>query len=270
MEKYSRSAAGKVAIVSGGTSGIGLETVRALARAGVRVYALSRHAAPGLNHIACDVADEASVRAAVQAVLAKEGRVDLLVNCAGFGISGAVECTDPADAHRQLEVNLFGADRLARAVLPAMRAQGGGRIVNVSSVAAVTPIPFQAWYSVSKAGLNAYTLALANEVKPFGISVCAVLPGDIRTGFTAARDKSAAGDDIYGGRIGRSVAKMEKDEQNGMSAAFAGRQIAKIALKKRVKPYYALGLAYKACCVLAKLLPARALRLALGRLYAEC
>ena len=150
-----------------------------------------------------------------------------------------------------------------------MRAQGGGRIVNVSSVAAVTPIPFQAWYSVSKAGLNAYTLALANEVKPFGISVCAVLPGDIRTGFTAARDKSAVGDDIYGGRIGRSVAKMEKDEQNGMSAAFAGRQIAKIALKKRVKPHYVIGLSYRCLVFLDRLLPGELVRRLLYLLYAR-
>ena len=258
----------KIAIVSGGTSGIGLETVRALEAGGVRVYALSRRPVSGVRHVVCDVGDEEAVRAAVRAVLEQEGRVDILVNCAGFGISGAVEWTDPEASHRQLEVNLFGADRLMRAVIPVMRAQGGGRIVNVSSVAGVAPIPFQAWYSASKAGLNALTMAAANEVRPFGISLTAVLPGDIRTGFTAARVKSGAGDDVYRGRIARSVARMERDEQGGMSAAQAGRAVARIALKQRVKPRYAIGLSYKAVCVLLKLLPAGAAQRVLGWLYA--
>ena len=196
---------GKVAIVTGGTSGIGLETLLALEKAGVTAYALSRHPAEGVkNHVVCDVSDEASVRLAVGEVIRREKRVDILVNCAGFGISGAVEYTDPAEARRQIDVNLFGTDRVNRAVLPVMRAQGGGRIVCVSSVAAVAPIPVQAWYSVSKAGINALVMAMSNEVKSFGVSVCAVMPGDIKTGFTAARQKSSAGDEAYGGRIARS------------------------------------------------------------------
>ena len=257
----------KVAIVTGGTSGIGLATLKALEKAGVKVYALSRHPAEGVNHLVCDVSDEASVRLAVGEVIRREKRVDILVNCAGFGISGAVEYTDPAEARRQIDVNLFGTDRVNRAVLPVMRAQGRGRIVCVSSVAAVAPIPFQAWYSVSKAGINALTMAMANEVKSFGVSVCAVMPGDIKTGFTAARQKSSAGDEAYGGRIARSVEKMEKDEQGGMSADVAGERIARIALARRVRPYYALGAGYKACCAAIKLLPAGAARRIIGLLY---
>ncbi len=94
--------------------------------------------------------------------------------------------------------------------------------MNLSSVAAVAPIPFQTYYSASKAAVNAYTMALANEVRPFGITVCAVQPGDIATGFTSAREKSQAGDQAYNGRIGRSVARMEHDETAGMSPASAG------------------------------------------------
>jgi len=259
----------KVAIVTGGTSGIGLEIVRALEKAGVKTFALSRHAVEGVEHIVCDVSDEASVRLAVSEALRRGGRIDILVNCAGYGISGAVEYTDPADARRQIDVNLFGADRLIRAALPVMRAQGGGRVVCVSSVAAVAPIPFQAWYSVSKAGLNALTMALRNELRPLGVSVCAVMPGDVKTGFTAARVKSDAGDDAYGGRVKKSVAKMEHDEQTGMSAASAGEKIAAIALKRHVRPYYALGAGYKACCALIKLLPARTACWVIGKLYAS-
>ena len=187
--------------------------------AGAKVYVLSRHASSleGLCHIVADVSDEESVAAAIREVHAREGRLDILVNNAGFGISGAAEFTQNADAKHLLDVNLFGMVSATKAALPLMRAQGGGRNSRALRVAAPLAIPFQAWYSVSKAAVNAYTLALFNEVKQFGVSVCAVMPGDICTGFTKARQKSHAGDDVYKGRIARSVAKMEKDEENGMA-----------------------------------------------------
>lgn len=259
----------KIAIVTGGTSGIGLATVQALTCADVQVYALSRHPAAGLNHIVCDVSDERAVQGAVEQVLAREGRVDILVNCAGFGISGAFEFTGDADARKLMDVNLFGMNYAIQAVLPAMRRQRSGRIVNISSVAAIAPIPFQAWYSISKAAVNALTLAVANEVRPFGITVVAAMPGDIRTGFTAARRKSAQGDDVYSGRIQRSVAKMEHDEETGMTAEFAGRQIARLALKRHPKPFTALGIVYKGCAALVKFFPIRTIRWLLEKLYAE-
>ena len=150
-----------------------------------------------------------------------------------------------------------------------MRSQGGGRIVCMSSIAGILPIPFQLWYSVSKAAINAYVLALQNELRPFGITVCAVMPGDIASGFTDARVKSDAGDDVYAGRIERSVAVMEKDERGGMSPAAAGAFVAKMALKTRSKPLVALGLSYKAAAVLAKLLPRRLSNWIVGLIYAK-
>ena len=150
-----------------------------------------------------------------------------------------------------------------------MRTAGSGRIVNLSSVAGPLPIPFQAWYSISKAAVNALTMALANEVKPYGISVCSVMPGDIKTGFTAARRKSVIGDDVYGGRIARSVAKMEKDEQTGMDPAKAGKFIANLALKKKVKPYNTIGILYKGCILLSKILPGPLVKFILGEMYAK-
>ena len=208
----------KVIILTGGTSGIGKATAELLRRQGCTVYEFSRRPAPSDPwHMGVDVTDDAAVKAAVDAVYSREGRIDILINNAGFGISGAMEFTDPADAHRLMEVNLFGMDNAIRAVLPHMRRAGSGRIVNISSVAGVFAIPFQAWYSISKAAVRSLTMALYNEVAPYGIQVTSVMPGDIRTGFTAARKKSIVGDDAYGGRISASVAKMEKDEQNGMA-----------------------------------------------------
>jgi len=257
-------------IVTGGSGGIGAAAADALAKAGCTVYELSRSGSDrtGVSHITCDVTDEPSVRAAVELVTAREGGVDVLLCAAGFGISGAVEFTAPGEAHDQLNVNLYGADRAVRAVLPHMRAAKRGRIILISSVAAAAPIPFQTWYSASKAAINAYALALSGEVRPFGITVRAIMPGDIATGFTSARRKNAAGDAEYSGRISRSVEKMEHDEQHGMSAEAAGRAIARAALRGK-KPLAAVGFAYKFICVLLKILPARLAAYIISLLYAK-
>ncbi len=256
------SAAGspcRVAVVTGGSSGIGLAVAKCLAAKGWRVYEFSRRSsdAPGVTHLTADVTCEASVARAVAQVLAEAGRIDLLVNNAGFGIAGAVEFTETEEARRQFDVNYFGMVRVCRAVLPVMRSAGQGRIINVSSVAAAIPIPFQAHYSATKAAINAYTLALANEVRPFGIEVCAVMPGDIRTGFTSARCKALAGDEVYCGRLSRSVEKMEQDEQCGMAPEAVGRFILRLAEKWRVKPLYAIRWDYRLFVMLSRWLPVR-------------
>lgn len=260
-----------VALVSGGSSGIGLEVVRGLARAGCLVFEVSRREQAekieNVLHLQADVTDGERVRRAVEEIVAAEGRIDILVNNAGFGISGAFEFNSDAEAHRQLEVNLFGMANLMRAVIPHMREQQWGRIVNLSSVAAETPIPFQAWYSASKAAINSLTMAVANEVRPFGVSVCAVMPGDIRTGFTAARRKQTAGDDVYAGVIGRSVAKMEKDEQQGMEPRVVADLVCRLCLKKKVKPLYTVGATYKFFVFLARILPKSLVNFIIGKMY---
>lgn len=261
----------KVAVVTGGSSGIGLATAKCLAGCGCSVYELSRRHSevPGVVHITADVSDESSVAAAVNEILRREGRIDILINNAGFGISGAVEFTETADARALMDVNFFGMVNATRAVLGPMRERGGGRIVNLSSVAATVPIPFQTYYSVSKAAVNAFTMALANEVAPFGISVCAVMPGDMKTGFTKARVKHHLGDDIYGGRIARSVATMEKDEMGGRPPEEAARFICKVALKPKVKPIYTIGLKYRFFVWLSRVLPWGLSNRIIGSLYAR-
>ena len=261
----------KIVIITGGSSGIGLCTAAALREKGCKVYELSRRDSevPGITHLKCDITDEEQVKAAVAQVMAENGRIDILINNAGFGISGAVEFTETEDARRLFDVNFFGMVRMNRAVLPIMRQQGGGRIINLSSVAAPVPIPFQTYYSAGKAAVNAYTMALANELRPFGITVCAVQPGDIHTGFTAARVKTMEGDNVYGGRIGRSVQRMEHDEQNGMDPAKAGAFIARVAMKRRPKPIYTIRLDYQFFVFLTRILPGRTLNWLIGLLYAK-
>lgn len=155
----------KVAVVTGGSSGIGRCTAAVLRNAGCTVYEFSRreHPMDGVGHMSVDVTDEAAVRCAVERIAQTKGGIDIVVNCAGFGISGAVEFTELADAKRQFDVNFFGMVNVNRAAIPVMRNRGGGRIVNVSSVAAVAHIPFQTYYSASKAAIESYTCALAND-----------------------------------------------------------------------------------------------------------
>lgn len=261
----------KICVITGGSSGIGRFTAIELVRRGYTVYALSRHAgdAAGVRYLTADVTRDADIRTAIDTVMRECGRIDLLINNAGFGVSGAIEFTETETAMHQFDVNFFGAVRMCRAVLPILREQGGGRIVNIGSVAGAVAIPFQAYYSAAKSALCAYTLALANEVRPFGITAVCIQPGDIRIGFTAAREKTILGDDVYGGRIARSVAGMERDEQNGMSPETAARYIAGVADSRDKKPIRTVGFSYKLVCVLAKLLPVRAVNRLVGRLYAE-
>ena len=233
----------KTAIVTGGSSGIGLQTALSLHQDhGHEVYVLSRHEfeKEGLHHFCCDVSSEEEVRKTVERIIQEAGRLDLVVNCAGMGISGALEFTDVQQARNLFDINFFGTVNVNKACIPYLR-ETKGRIINISSVAGIVPIPFQSFYSASKAAINSYSLALANELKPFGISVCAVMPGDTATGFTAARKKSEEGDDLYSGRISRSVSRMEKDEQNGTDSAVSGKTIASLAAGNHVPPLYTIG-----------------------------
>lgn len=261
----------KIAVLTGGTSGIGMQTALALKSAGYTVYELSRRAqgVEGLNHLVADVTDEAAVKKAVDEIVAREGKIDVLVNNAGFGISGAVEFTKTEDAKRLFDTNFFGMVNMNRAVVPVMREAGQGRIVNISSVAGQIPIPFQTYYSAAKAATNSYTMALANELRPYGVTVCAVQPGDIKTGFTKAREKTVDGDDVYGGRIGRSVSRMEHDEQNGMDPAVAGKFIANVAMKKKVSPIYTIGASYSFLTFLTRLMSWKTMNKIIGAIYAK-
>ena len=259
----------RVCVLTGGSSGIGRATANLLAQNGFTVYELSRNGADAgeIRHITADVTDPAQVKSAVEQVIDAEGQIDLLVNNAGFGISGAVEFTDPKEAFSQLNVNFFGALHCIQAVLPTMRAQKRGHIVNISSVAAPIAIPFQSFYSATKSATNSLTLALRNEVKPFGVKVCAVLPGDVKTGFTAARKKSCSGAEVYGEAIDHAVAVMEHDEQNGMPPELVAKAVLRAANAKNPKAFSTVGFQYQLFVLLAKLLPASLTNALVGMIY---
>ena len=260
----------KVAIVTGASGGIGLATATLFSQKGYAVYGLSRkpYESGPVHHIPTDVTDEAAVKQAVDAVIAAEGHVDVLICNAGFGISGAVEFTELEDAKRQFDVNFFGVVNCVKAALPHMRAARAGHILCVSSVAAVLAIPFQTFYSAAKASINAFCAALANEVRPYNIHVAALMPGDIKTGFTAAREKSLAGVEAYPA-LPRSVATMEHDEQHGMEPMAIAQALYRLACKRSLKASYTAGIQYKLFVVLRKFLPIRLVNWLVGILYAK-
>jgi NAD(P)-dependent dehydrogenase (short-subunit alcohol dehydrogenase family) len=259
----------KTAIVTGASKGIGLSAAKMLRDNGYTVYGLSRSpvSEEGIYGILCDVTDTESVKNAVKTVIEKSGRIDLLINNAGMGISGAVENTSEEDAKYIFEVNYFGAFRMIRECIPHLR-QSKGRIINISSVAASLCIPFQAFYSSTKAAVDALAFALIPELKPFGIKITNILPGDTKTNFTSSRKKSQTVlDTVYGDRIERSVAVMEKDEQHGMPAEAVAKVILKTALKKNPPVYKAVGFKYKLFMFLNKILPKKLVIRVIGKIY---
>lgn len=258
----------KIAIVTGASSGIGkCEKVR-LEEAGYKVYNFSRHNCEGgSNFVEVDVTDRVAVFEAVDKVVSAEGRIDLLVNNAGFGIAGAIETTPEELAKRQIEVNFWGTVNCTQAVLPHMRKQNSGRIINTSSVAAVFSIPFQTFYSCSKAAINSFTSALRNEVKAFNVSACAVMPGDIKTGFTDNRIKTEE-HSAYSNQE-KSIRVMEKDEINGMSPDTVAKLVKKLALKKRVSPLYTVGGKYKALVFISRFFSHRFCDKIVGGMYVK-
>lgn len=180
----------KIILLTGASSGIGYDTAIALSRQGHKVYAAARRVERmealreyGIEPLRMDVTDEQSMQQAVQTILNKERRIDVLINNAGYGYFGAVENVPMEDARNQLEVNLFGLARLCQLVLPTMRAQRFGRIINTSSVAGKSVFYYGAWYHVSKYAVEAFSDALRMEVKPFGIEVVIIEPGAIKTNW---------------------------------------------------------------------------------------
>ncbi len=178
----------KVILITGASSGIGYDAAMALASQGHRVYAAARRTermeslkAYGVVPIRMDVTDEQTMVEGVEAVLKNEGRIDVLVNNAGYGFFGAVETVSMEEARRQVEVNVFGLARLCQLVIPAMRKQGAGRIINTSSIAGRSVFYFGGWYHVTKYSVEALSDAMRMELKSFGIDVVMIEPGAIKT-----------------------------------------------------------------------------------------
>lgn len=209
----------KVILITGASSGFGLSVATALASKGNRVFGTTRSpptaASGAFTTLTLDVTQEDSVAACIAEVIRAAGRIDAVINNAGIGIAGAIEETTPQEAQSQFDTNFFGLHRVCRAVLPHLRAQRAGTIINMSSLAGRISLPFQGFYSATKFAIEAYTEALRMEVRPFGIHVSMIEPGDFATSFTANRrmTNETIPQSPYYQSATRAVATMARDEQ---------------------------------------------------------
>jgi short-subunit dehydrogenase len=221
-----------VVLITGASSGIGLECAEYLASRGHHVYGTSRRPYPANDRfkmMQLELNNEAQIVQTVDEIVNAESRLDVLVNNAGYGIAGAIEDTSSEEVRALFDSNVIGPMRLCSAVLPHMRKQGSGLIVNVSSIAGLVPVPFQAVYSASKAALESLSEALRMEVRPFGIRVALLEPGDFCTGFTANRRRvAAAANSAYTDRFERALAVFERDERQAAPPAAIARQLERI------------------------------------------
>lgn len=258
----------KAILLTGGSAGIGLETAKKLMDKGYKVYSGSRRgggeslkstvSTGEIIPLLLDVNDEDGMKKAVEKIVTENDGLYAVVSNAGNGIAGAVEDTSSEETKYQLETNFFGAVKTINACLPQFRKQNFGKIITVTSVAAIIPIPFQAFYSAGKSALQIYMEALAMEVKPFGIQCCTILPGDTKTDFTASRKYTVGSQNEnspYYNRMKTAVGKMEKDEQNGMDATVIAKAIVNQAERSKMKSRVIPGFQYKAICAISSWLP---------------
>jgi len=239
----------RVVLVTGASSGIGRSCAVLLAENGYRVYGASRSAVTGeigsdrVLPLEMDVTLDDSVRRACDSVLAREGRLDVVINSAGMGIAGSLEDTSPEEALGQFEVNLFGVLRVCRAALPAMRRQGSGYIVNIGSIGGLVAIPYQGVYSASKFALEGLTESLRMEVRGFGIRVVLIEPGDHRTGFTKNRLLTQASSENPAYRVAftEAIRRMAMDEQKGPLPHPIARLVHRVIRTRNPRLRYTIG-----------------------------
>ncbi len=243
-----KASGAKVVLVTGASSGFGMATSKLLARRGYRVYGTSRNPSKvndqmsGLKILPLDVDFDQSVGACVGALLRDTGgRLDVLVNNAGYVSVGAIEETSIEEAKMQLETNLFGVARMVRAVLPTMRSQRGGQIINIGSLAGSIAAPFQGFYAVSKFAMEGYTEALRHETRGLGIKVSVVEPGFFRTNLAKSAKSAALKIDDYDRARGNAQKEIQRREARGQDPVMVAETVLRIIETEKPRLHYAVG-----------------------------
>jgi NAD(P)-dependent dehydrogenase (short-subunit alcohol dehydrogenase family) len=254
-----------VAFVTGASSGLGRACALELARIGYRVYGSCRNpsrpgaSAPGVEMLAMDVRDASSTARAAAFILGKEGRIDALVCCAGMGIAGAVEDCTMEEIQSQMDSNFLGTVRSVKAFLPAMRIAEKGKIIIIGSIAGVTGMPFQAFYSASKYALEGFLESLRYETRGFGIQACIVEPGDFRTGFTDARKKGEnTSKSPYASLFESTMAVQIHDEGTGHEPSEVGRLVGGLLARPKLPVRVTVGPLFERFAVwMKRIMPGR-------------
>ncbi len=270
---------GNIVLLTGGSAGIGSATAQYLMRQGYTVYAASRRGSENIEDpfsggriigLCADVTIPESLENAVSRILEEQGELSAVICNAGNGIAGAIEDTSLEEARYQMETNFFGVLNTIKACLPIFREQKYGKIIAISSVAAVAPIPFQGFYSASKSAIMLLMQSLSMEMKPYNVKCTCILPGDVKTDFTASRkytEASGLPSSEYTEAMKAAVQTMEKDEQNGMKPIVIAKAIYKVLKKENPKPVVVPHITYKLLYLLIKLVPTRLKIWVISKMY---
>ena len=260
----------KTALVTGASSCIGEETARTLHKLGYTVYAAARRTdrlkqltAIGIHALTMDVTDDESMSSGIEKIITETGRIDVLVNNAGYGSYGAIEDVSLDEARRQFEVNVFGLGRLTQLVLPHMRAQRSGTIINISSMGGRLTTPLGGWYHATKYAVEALSDALRMETAPFGIDVVVIEPGGIRTewsGIAADHLEETAEGSAYASQIKAVANSMRSESTNKRQSppSVIADTVEKIVTARKPRTRYVVGFAAKPLVTLRRILPDRA------------
>src|SRR5574344_531869 len=264
----------KIILVTGASSGFGKARAERLVSEGHIVYGTSRKPcadAGCVRMLRLEVTDKQSITAAVNQIIAEQHHIDVLINNAGLGIGGAVELATAEEVGLQMGTNFGGTVNMCTVVLPFMRLQRSGLIINVSSIGGVFGIPYQGFYSASKFAIEGYSEALSLETYQFGVRVVMVEPGDFSTGFTGNRKISVAtqNDPDYQASFARVLKNIEHDETNGGKPEYLAKQIAKIVASKRPRLRYVItpNFTQKLSVLLSKIMCGRHFQAMLRKFY---
>ncbi len=256
---------GRVVVITGGTSGIGLELKNLFESNGDTVLTISTRTMDSPYHYVASVSDEGKLEEVVDKIAKEYGKIDILVANAGFGMSGITELIPTNDIKSLTEVNYYGTLYLIRSALKYM--DRGAKIVTVSSAMALFPVPFRSIYGSVKSAVLSLSFSLRMELEPLGISVVSICPGDIKTNFTSNRLKDFQTSDRYGTRLETATEKSDSREDKRIPANVCGKKMFKIINKKRPRPFYIIGGKYKVLYFLTRITPKSWLLKMTNKLY---
>lgn len=274
LHVINKSTVMKVILITGISSGFGKQTAQLLSEHGYTVYGTVRRdceTSDSVNVLKMDLTNDKSIEKVVETVIEKEGRVDVLINNAGMHTGGPIETTPELNIRLQMDTNFIGMVHLTRILLPLMRKQGGGLIINISSIGGLMGLPFQAFYSASKFAIEGFSEALRMEVRGFNIKVVVINPGDFHTSNSANRRNFLAPsgpEDPYNNQFNRALSVMENDEANGWSPDILARKVVKIVGYRNPRQRYVIAsFEQKLAVVLKRILPGRLFMKIIGSHY---
>lgn len=259
----------KIVLITGASSGIGLSLANKMHKDGYTVIGVSRQKPKNIefSYFECDLTNVHEITSMCNTIKTEFNAINILINCAGVGTGGALEEISNDDLRWVFEVNLFGTIELIKQIIPALKEATQPKIINIGSVAGEISIPFQTSYSMTKSSLQRLTEGLRIELKQFNIDACTILPGDTKTGFTSNRKTIINDSSPYKEKVLRSIGKMEKDEQKGVSPDKVVKVIYKVIKKKRMPIQVIVGFDYKLLILLSKFLPKRLVEFIVTKMY---